>query len=349
MRRTFTALSISAFALAGCSTGPAGQTEIRTEAETALAVDKKPIKSGAFPVTIKHALGETKIEKEPLKVATLGWSDHDFVLALGKVPVGAIKITWGGNEAGSTPWFDKKLQEQGGGNVTRYDTSDGVPFEEIAKLQPDLILGTNSGIKSEDYEKLTKIAPTVAYPKAPWVTPWEDSLTMIGQALGKPEAAAEIAQSVNQQFTDTAAKYPDLAGKKFAWAYFTPTDQSKFGLYTTEDARPRMLTKLGMKNSEYVVNNAAPGEFFTMVSAEKAGEVDADVLIFAATKEHPPALVKQHPLIGQMPALKANQYFGSTDNSLILTMSAPSPLSIPVALENFIPKIQSGLAGKPAE
>ena len=66
----------------------------------------------AFPVTIEHAFGSTTIEKEPQRVATLGWSDQDHVAALGVVPVGATKITYGGNRSGSTDFFDATCASQ---------------------------------------------------------------------------------------------------------------------------------------------------------------------------------------------------------------------------------------------
>ena len=42
---------------------------------------------------------------------------------------------------------------------------DGFDFEQIASLAPDLIIGTNAGMRERDYEKLSKIAPTIASPK----------------------------------------------------------------------------------------------------------------------------------------------------------------------------------------
>ena len=87
--------------LSACSTGSTGDRR-QPEPESTTSVD-----ADAFPVTIEHAFGETTIEEEPKRVATLGWSDQDAALALGVVPVGATKLTWGGNEAarptGSTP------------------------------------------------------------------------------------------------------------------------------------------------------------------------------------------------------------------------------------------------------
>ena len=119
-------------------------------------------------------------------MATLGWSDQDHALALGVAPVGATKLTWGGNSAGSSDWFDSAIEEEGAKAPVRYDDADGAPIEEIAKLSPDLILATNSGITEQEYAKLSKIAKVVAYPEAPWVTPWQTSLESVGKALGRP-------------------------------------------------------------------------------------------------------------------------------------------------------------------
>ena len=80
------------------------------------------VDADAFPVTIEHAFGETTIEAEPTRVATLGWTDQDSALALGVVPVGATKITWGGNEAGSTDVVrrrDRGGRRRGAGEVRR--------------------------------------------------------------------------------------------------------------------------------------------------------------------------------------------------------------------------------------
>jgi iron complex transport system substrate-binding protein len=98
MKRTLAAplaaATLLVAALTGCSTGSTS-ADAASEPTSTTSVDPD-----AFPVTIEHALGETTIEAEPTRVATLGWTDQDHVLALGVVPVGATKITWGGNDNG---------------------------------------------------------------------------------------------------------------------------------------------------------------------------------------------------------------------------------------------------------
>ena len=146
--------------------------------------------ASAYPVTITHAHGTTTINKAPSRIATIGWADADVVAALGVLPVGAPKITWGGNDRGSTDWFDAEVAKLGAkdGDIARYDDSAGIPFDAIAATSPDLILGLSSGVSKEEYDKLTKIAPVVAYTDKPWGTPWQEQLAVIGTALGKAGA-----------------------------------------------------------------------------------------------------------------------------------------------------------------
>ena len=132
LRHLALAVSLGALALTGCSTGSTDSDDAGTSTTKAEA--------DAFPVTIEHAFGETTIDKEPTRVATLGWSDQDHAVALGVVPVGATKITYGGNKSGSTDFFDAAVEELGGKAPARYDDTDGIPFAEVAKVSPDLIL-----------------------------------------------------------------------------------------------------------------------------------------------------------------------------------------------------------------
>ncbi|HCQ19001.1 MAG TPA: iron-siderophore ABC transporter substrate-binding protein, partial [Dermacoccus sp.] len=124
-RRGFFAIAAAGAtsALAACSTGSSSD-----KASSATSGSAGSAGSGAgFPVTIKHALGTAKLEKAPTKVVTAGWSDADILLALGVVPVAAPAITWGGNAAKSSDWFDAKLKEVGGKAPERYSDADGTP------------------------------------------------------------------------------------------------------------------------------------------------------------------------------------------------------------------------------
>ncbi|WP_392543895.1 iron-siderophore ABC transporter substrate-binding protein [Oryzobacter telluris] len=332
-------------ALAACSTGPSGGSAATSGTGASAA-------AAAYPVTVTHAHGSTTIAKPPTRIATIGWADADVVTALGITPVGAPKITWGGNAKGSTDWFDAQLTKIGAtdGDVTRYDDSAGIPFDAIAATRPDLILGLSSGVSKEEYDKLSKIAPVVAYTKAPWGTPWQDQLATIGTALGKDAEAARLKADTEKTIADALAAHPEVKGKSAAWAWFSPTDLSTIGLYTTSDLRPQMLREFGFVDSPTVVDlsEADPSAFSVNLSAEKASTLDADLVVFYAEEGAGADAITGNALLGQIPALKSKQYVASADNAVALSMSLPSPLSVRTAVEKFLPKIVSALNGTPA-
>lgn len=322
-------------ALSACSTGSAA------DGGSAAKGDESPsAESGSFPVTIEHAFGKTKVTKAPTRIATVGWNDHDVVASFGVVPVGATKITWGGNEQGSSDWFDQAVKEADpDAEIVRYDDADGIPVAEIAKLTPDLILGVNSGLTKEDYDKLSKIAPTIAYPDLAWGTPWQESVATIGKALGRPDEADQLIEETNQLLDDAVAKNSAVKGKSVAWASFSPTDTSKIDIYTSIDLRPQLLRRFGMEDAGIVKENSDGDAFFFSVSAEKARDIDADVLIFYVTEQKEIDALKSDPLLGRIPAIERGSFVASADNTVAMTMSSPSPISMKVAVTQFLPQV----------
>lgn len=324
------ALMAALAALTGCSTG--STTETSQSSQTDTNVDEN-----AFPVTIEHAFGKTEITEEPKRVVTVGWSDQDMVASLGVAPIGATKITWGGNAQGSTPWFDQAMKEIGAEAPTRYDDRSGIPVDEIAKLDPDLILGTNSGMTQEEYDKLSKIADVVAYPKDPWVTPWDKSLSMVGDALGRSDLAEQKLEETNDALAQAKKDNPSIVGKSFIFASILPNDMSKLDYYSVEDARPLMLTQLGMKNAPVVEKLSKPGVFYATISAERAPELKSDVLLTYAEKPGDAQTFRDDPLIGQVPAIENGHMYAVTDKTASMPLSSPSPIGIPYMIEHFIP------------
>lgn len=229
-------------------------------------------------------------------------------------------------------------------DITRYDESDGIPVDEIAALEPDLIIGTNSGMSEEDYDRLSAIAPTVAYPETPWSTPWRDSVEIVGEAIGRPEQAQQAIADTEAAIEATAAEYPQLEGTTFAWGWFTPTDTSTVGLYTVTDLRPQFLTELGMVDSPLVQELSTEGAFSVNVSAEQADTIDADVFVFYTEGDFGADQVLADPLLSQIPAMATGAYVASSDQQAALGMSSPTPLSIPVALETFVPDVAEAAA-----
>jgi iron complex transport system substrate-binding protein len=334
-----TAVVLGAAVLTGCSTGSTEATDAPV-AENGSQVD-----ADAFPVTIEHAFGETTIEEEPTRVATLGWSDQDAVLSLGVVPVGATKLTWGGNEAGSSDWFDGEVEELGAEAPVRYDDADGAPVEDIARLTPDLILATNSGITEKEYRRLSKIAPVVAFPEAPWTTPWQTSLDMVGQALGRSTLADEVEAETQAVIDDAKEEYAQIQGKSLIFAYLTTTDLSSIGIYAPQDPRVSLMNDFGLVNAPMVDEAVEEGQFYGTVSAERADDLESDLLLTYAENADDLATYADDPLLGRIPAIADGHAYAEPDKHVGLAITNPSPLSIPYIVENFLPQVAEAVDG----
>ncbi|MEV7646206.1 iron-siderophore ABC transporter substrate-binding protein [Arthrobacter sp. NPDC089319] len=336
MRGLVAAAAVVLLSLTACSTGPAGGDS--EGGQSAAATDQ-------FPVTVEHAFGETVIEEQPERVATVSWVNSDVALSLGVVPVGMPKEDWGGNENGSTPWRDAKLEELGAAigtenAPTQYSEVDGIAFDEVAELAPDVILAAYSGLTQEDYDTLSKIAPVIAYPETPYGTDWQDSTRMIGQALGLSQQAEDLVAETEQTIVAKASEYPQLAGKSFIYGNLEPAKGDGVNVYTANDNRPKFLTSIGMVQADVVTDATKDsGEFFIPWSAEKANELASDVFVTWVPDDKTAQQITTDPLLGQIPAIKNDALVADSDNTLTLSISAASPLSLPWALDTFLPML----------
>ncbi len=339
-RRTALALVAALSAtttLAACSTGSTTQ-QVEAQSQTEVEAD-------AYPVTIEHAFGETTIEEEPKRVATVGWTDQDHALALGVVPVAATKLTWGGNDQGSSAWFDEALAETGAEAPTRYDDADGIPIEEVAASDPDVILATNSGITQQEYTKLSKIAPVVAYPEAPWTTPWQTSLKMVGEALGRTRLAADVQAETEDVLEQARADHPDLEGASLIFGYLTTADLSTVGVYAPEDPRVSLMHDLGMVDAPAVDDAIKPGQFYGSVSAERAPDLESDVFLTWSENPGDMKTFTDDDLIGQIPAIESGHAYAEEDKHVSLAVTNPTPLSIPYVVDEFVPHVAEAIEG----
>jgi iron complex transport system substrate-binding protein len=325
--------------LAGCSTGPSDSS-----ADGPGTSSDKQADGSAFPVTIKHAFGETTLKTVPKRVATVSWVNADTALALGVVPVGMPKIVFGENQHASTPWADAALDRLHAGwgsddAPAQYSEADGINYTDIAKTHPDVILATYSGLTKPEYTKLSKIAPVIAYPKLPYGTPWETSTRMIGKALGLEPQAEKLVASTKAKIDAQVAKYPQLQGKSFIYANLDPSAAESVNLYTAIDNRPRFLTSIGMRQAPVVGAHTKKDSFYIPWSAERADELKSDVLVTWVPSDKTKGQITKDPLLRQIPAVKRGSWIADSNDTLTLAISAASALSLPWALDKVLPEL----------
>jgi iron complex transport system substrate-binding protein len=331
-------VAASLMLVTACSTGAVGESDA---ANAGPSVD-----ASAFPVTIEHAFGETTIEKPPTRVATISWVNADIALALDVVPVGMATDEWGGNDQKSTPWKDAALERLGapiGSDraPAQFSEADGVNFAALAELDPDVILAAYSGITKQDYDKLSKIAPVVAYPEVAWGTPWQDATLLIGKALGRSTQAEQVVDDTEKLISEAADGHPELSGKTFLSTSFDAIGQSVIYVNTPVDNRARFFTELGLEPAPVMTKHSAKDSFYFEWSTERADELDSDVLVSWLPAGYTEQKLAADPLVGQIPAVKRGSFVAYTDETQALAISAASPLSIPWALDEFLPSLSA--------
>src|SRR5690348_807829 len=178
--------------------------------------------AGSFPVTVEHRLGETVIEEEPERVVVVGLTEQDILLELGVTPVAVTE--WYGEQPHATwPWAQELL---GDAEPEVLSQSDGIEFEKVAALEPDLIIGTNSGMTEKDYELLSAIAPTVTNVagSTPYFSPWQDQVLQVARALGREDDGRALVDEVEGRYAAVREAHPEWEGQTATFSQGGPYD-----------------------------------------------------------------------------------------------------------------------------
>lgn len=293
----------------------------------------------AFPVTIEHVYGETTIEEKPERIATVAWANHEVPLALGVVPVGMSKATWGDDDGdGVLPWVEDQLTELDAETPVLFDETEGIDFEAVADTQPDVILASYSGLTQEEYDTLSKIAPVVAYPEIAWGTSWQDMTLINSKAIGLAAEGEQLVADLDAQVAESYAAHPGLADKSIMFSFIDPNDMSQVGFYTTHDTRPGFMASVGMATPQIVEEESAgTTEFYVTRSAENPEDF-ADVDVFVTYGDTDGKLVEQiqnDPLLSKIPAIEAGAIATLGDSTPLAASANPSPLSIGWGIDEY--------------
>ncbi|MEU3831724.1 iron-siderophore ABC transporter substrate-binding protein [Streptomyces microflavus] len=333
-RRLAAALSVATLGvglLAGCGS----DTEAK-KSDDAPAAD-----AGAFPVTVEHAFGSTKVEKAPKRVVSVGYTDDQAILAFGIKPVGMVDQY--PNPVGQTPDINTQwpwVKEQWGDTrpeVIMNNGDAGPNYEKIASLRPDLIIAVYSEVDQAAYDKLSKIAPTVGRTKAekePFSAPWQDNAVHIARALGKETEGAALVKGIQDKL-DAAKK----ANPAFASQTAVALSWYKGAVYpfTSTDVRGQLVTGSGF-GYQTEIDKIADGKFSTELSPERIDLVDVDRIFVINDKADTEAL-KKFELFANLPAVKngkVSYLLDSEGPAIGAAMSQGTLLSLPYAIDELV-------------
>ncbi|GAA1100336.1 MULTISPECIES: ABC transporter substrate-binding protein [Pseudonocardia] len=319
--RALAACVVLLLALAGCSSGGSG------DAAQPAPADDAP--TGAFPVTLTHAFGQTTIPAAPQRVVTVGFNDADFALALGVKPVG-VRENIGDYDYAKRPWAQEAL----GGTQPQLLTGSQIPVEQVAALQPDLILGVYSFMDQATYTALSQIAPTVAQgtPDGTNAAGWEEQTRITGQATGRTEQAEQVIAATRAEFDEAKAAHPDFAGTNLKMDFFIEGVPYDMG---TDDLRAQIFAGLGF--------TVRPDS--QTLSLERQGDLDSDVLVVLGRSR---AESEADPVFRAIPAVQQGRvaYLGPFETEFAAALGYSSPLSLPYAIDTVAPQLDAALQGR---
>ncbi|MEQ3554534.1 iron-siderophore ABC transporter substrate-binding protein [Pseudonocardia nematodicida] len=313
--------------LAGCGSGDSGGGEQAAGGEE------------GFPVTLEHKFGTTTIEAAPQRVVSIGYTDHDALLALG-VPVVGVRYWYGDESAAVQSWAADAVQQSGSQPQVLNMTSPDP--EKIAALQPDLIVGIYSDLEQSSYDTISAIAPIVAAPAEfdDYGVPWQDTTRIIGHAVGRSEQAEQLVADVDARFAQARDANPQWAGRTAAVA---TRSADHFGAFASQDPRSRFFTSLGFTIPPRF-DELAAGNFYTDLSFEQAAELDHDLLVWDQLSFTPGgrATVEADELVSRLAVTRENRSIfleGPTE----VAFGWQTVLSLPAALDGVVPLLEQAL------
>jgi iron complex transport system substrate-binding protein len=289
---------------------------------------------GFEPVTIEHAFGSTEITEEPQRVVTWGWASGDAAIALGVTPVAMPRNSYGALESGLMPWQAEALEAAGAETPQLLTEGTEVPVEEVLRADPDLILANYSGLTEAEYDKLSQIADTVAYPDQPWATPWRDVISTVGQALGRTEEAEQLLSDIDAQVAEAAEAHPEFEGKTIAAVAIDP---AAFYVYRAADPRVQFLEDLGFELAPSVGElDTEETTFYYTISTEELDKLTSDVLLSYVADEARAAEIEADPTYQAMQQFRDGTVASIVGEDYVSAVSPPTALSLTWGIDDVV-------------
>ncbi|MEM9485642.1 MAG: iron-siderophore ABC transporter substrate-binding protein, partial [Cyanobacteria bacterium P01_F01_bin.116] len=223
---------LTAFAIAACqppTTQPSNET-----ISTAAA-------NPADCRTIQHAMGVTEVCGQPQRIVVLGPFFLEPLLALDIQPIG-----YGDHAVFHQGDYTDPSQQIPylGNRITQPLANVGSVYapstEAILKLQPDLILG----FKGNDYETLSRIAPTVLLEDR---FDAEQNLRTIAQAVNGTEQAEQLLMQTQQQVTAARETFAALAATHSQVALLSSSELRDIRLANPNEPCGALIKALGFQ------------------------------------------------------------------------------------------------------
>lgn len=297
-------------------------------------------RSGA-PVTqqrFDHAFGTTVLNQVPRRVASLGFMEHDTLLALGTVPI-AIKGWFQQFPHATGPWASNLLGDAQPVSLA----GQAIPFETLLKLRPDLIVAVYTNLDREEYLRLSAIAPTLTWRKqdGPWGTYWEDNVLLLGRALQREAQAQQWIARVHSAFAQARKQFPQLVGAR---GLAGNTTADSFVIRGPRYDAGSLLTGLGVRYPTAVLERIGHRPV-THFSWEEANLLDKDLEVVLWDVHGGQPIAEASAWMQRIGVYDGRGRFVFTHANDLSSaaVASQSVLSIPYAIDVLAPRLAAAL------
>lgn len=209
---------------------------------------------------VAHAMGTTDVPEDPQRVVVLTNEGTEALLALGVVPVGAVR-SWLGD-----PWYAHIAEDMEG--VTVLGTESAPNLELIAALRPDLIIG-NKLRQEEIYPQLAAIAPTVLSETLRGA--WQENFALYAEALGREAEGEAVLDAFAARTASIGERLGDRTSEEISLVRFMPQATR---IYYTDTFAGIILDQIGFARPPAQDRRA----FAEQVTKERIPEMEGDRL-----------------------------------------------------------------------
>lgn len=328
------AFGLLALLLAACGSDDGEDSSSPTTGETVTTTTVAEDDAPAGPVTIEHRFGTTTLDEVPERIVVGDPQWLDTMIAFGIPTVGHPLDQYAGTDDELHPWQTGKVAPESEGIA--YGTS--WPLEQIATMDPDLIVASYTITSQEQYDALNKIAPTIGPLTDRAVDTWQDMVETAGEVFHRTEAAATLAAETQEKIDAVADELPGLDGKTYTLVNYVPGD-SLIIVADPEDGASRLMADLGLRLTDAVEGRDDPGQGRWQVSIERTDLLESDVLIAFSQGGDPTELIGWNDLTAV-----ENDAALVLDYAEVTGLNTPSVLSLPYSLDAIRPALENAAA-----
>jgi iron complex transport system substrate-binding protein len=253
--------------------------------------------AGSGTRTVKTVKGPVKVPAEPTRVVSIQPSTASTLYDLGVDPIGVYDL----GAQYVSPRYRAKWQK-----AAMIGDNGEINVEEVAALEPDLIVGVDYEYNTDYYAKLSTIAPTVITP----ATGWREISHTTAEAVDRLAQLAELQKELATRSARIRVKYAKQLDA-YKWDILQGGfEAGNFWLYGPASDAGEILAGAGVRFA--TASAGTKGEEGEPLSYEKIGVLeDAGAIGFYANfdgspNNEGPALFSQSAF-KQLPAVKAGR------------------------------------------